>query len=125
RGVDRAALRIVAPLGVALVDLGQVEPAAEDGRDVAVPPGPLAGLVHVARDAGVALEIPVDVALRLAALDAELAREAERGHAIDEAEVDRLRGAALIGRDVRERHVEHLRGRRAVDVLTLSERGEE
>ena len=53
--------------------------------------------LHVLGDARVALEIPVDELLRRAALDAELLREAERAHAVDEPEVDGLDVAALVG----------------------------
>src|SRR5690606_8211817 len=66
---------------------------------------------------GVALKVEIDIALRLAALDAELAREAEGRHPVDQAEIDRLRRAALIGRDVAERHAEDLRRGRAMDIL--------
>ena len=49
------------------------------------------------RDARIAREVLVDELLRRAALDVELLREAERAHAVDEPEVDRLDVAALVG----------------------------
>src|SRR3546814_8328849 len=58
----------------------------------------------------VAAEIQRDVILRLAARDTELARQPERTHAVHQAEVDRLGGAALIGADLRrsEEHTSEL-----------------
>src|SRR5690606_592414 len=55
RGVDGAALGVLAALGVAGIDVRQVEPAAEDGRDEALLAGKLPGLVHVALYAGITL----------------------------------------------------------------------
>ena len=46
-------------------------------------------------------------------------------HAVDDAEVDRLRLAAHVGRDLVERNVERDRRREAVDVLGLAERVDE
>ena len=77
--------------------------------------------------AGIALEVLVDELLRRAALDAELLREPERAHAVDQPEVDRLDVAPLVGRDLGQRHAEDLGRRRPVDVgafvKRLDERG--
>src|SRR5690606_3776531 len=121
-GIDRASLRVLAALRVALVDLRQIKPSPEYGRDVALGPRPLARLVHVALHAGIALEVEIDITLRLAALDAELTRQAERRHAVDQAEVDRLRGAALIGGGLVQRHAEDLGRGRAMDTLARGDR---
>jgi hypothetical protein len=55
------------------------------------------GIVHIGADAGEAFEIAVDEALRLGARDAQVARKAKAGNAVDHAEVDRLGLAADIG----------------------------
>ena len=55
------------------------------------------------------------------ALDAELLREPERAHPVDQSEVDGLDVAALVGRDVRERNAEDLGGGRPVDVRAFVE----
>jgi hypothetical protein len=56
-----------------VVDVGEIQPAAEQGLDIAVGARLAADAVHEAAHAGVAGEVQVDVLLRLAALDAELA----------------------------------------------------
>src|SRR5690606_12669924 len=66
-GVDRAALRVLAPLRVAVVDLGQVEPAPEQRFDVTRAARLHADVVHEPPHARVALEVQVDVFLRLVA----------------------------------------------------------
>ena len=121
RRVDRGALRGLLELLVARVDVRQIEPAAEHGLDVALRLGLRARLLHVALHAGIAREVQVDVFLRGAARDAELLGEAERAHAVDEAEVDRLGRAALVGGDLVERRAEHLGGGGLVDVLVAGE----
>ena len=121
RGVDRAALGVLSQLAVARPDLRQVQPAAEHGLDVALLPGERAGFVHVALHAGVAREVQLHVPLGLAALDAELAREPERRHSVDQSEVDGLRGTPLLGADLVRRHAEDLGSRRLVDVPVLGE----
>src|SRR5688572_22643906 len=83
---------IGALLRIAGVDVGQVQPAAEHGSDVAEPPRAVARRIHVAAHARVALEVAVDVSLGLAAFEAELLREPEGGHSIDQSEVDGLGG---------------------------------
>ncbi len=120
-GVDGGALGVLAPLRVARLDLGQVQAPAEHGLDVAALMGQAPGLLHVVVHAGVAPEVQVDVVLRLAARDAELARQPEGGHAVDQAEVDRLGGAALLVGDVLGAVAEHLGRGGAVDVAVLGE----
>ncbi len=81
----------------------------------------LAGLVHVAGHAGIAGEIPVDIELGGVAADAEVARQPERAHAVDEAEVDDLGVAALLGRDLQRRHAEDFGRSGAVHILAFAE----
>ena len=76
----------------------------------------LARALHVIAHAGVAAEVERDVVLRLAAPDPQLARQAERAHAVHQAEVDGLGGAALVGGDLLQLAAEHFRRRRLVDV---------
>src|SRR4029079_7497154 len=81
--------------------------------------------VEVLLDLRVAREVGVDEILRLPGRDVQLVREAERRHAVQHAEVDRLRGAALVGRQLTLGDVEHLRGRGAMDVRAALERLDE
>src|SRR5678816_817323 len=71
--------------------------------------------------AGIPREVALHVLLRGAALYAELAREPERRHAIDQAEIDYLRIAALFTAHLGRRHAEDFRGCRAMYVLAGSE----
>src|SRR4029079_16504750 len=99
-------LGVLPALGITGVDLRQVQPAAEYRSDVALAMSGGTRLFHVALHAGVALEVAVHVRLSFAALDTESTCEPERRHAVDQAEVDRLRGASLVGRHVGQLHAE-------------------
>jgi hypothetical protein len=122
-GVDGAALGVLAQSLVARLDLGQIQPPSEYGFHEARFARLARGLVHVALHAGIALEIKIDVFLRLAAPYAQLTREAERRHAVDQAEIDRLGGAPLIGGHLSSSGTpKHLGGGRLVDVAILGER---
>ena len=79
------------------------------------------GLVDESLHPRVAREIVVDVLLRLVARDAERLREAERAHAIDDAEVDDFGLAPRLGRHHQRRHVHHFRRRARVDVFAAAE----
>ncbi len=107
--------------GLPGVDVLQVQAPAEHRFDVTVlvrlPPG----AIHVGPHAGVAGEVAVDVALGLVAADAQLARQPESGHAIDEAEVDGLGGPALVSGHAGRFDAEHLGGGGLVDVLVSRE----
>src|SRR5690606_5888767 len=95
---------------------------AEYGLDVAALAGLLAGAVHERLHARVAFEVQVDVLLGAGAVDAELTAEAEGGHAVDQSEVDRLGGPALLVADLVEFGAEHLGRGRPVNVLAGGER---
>ena len=69
----------------------------------------------------IALEVAFDVARRLLARNAEVARESVVTQPVDDAEVDGLCAAALLPRHLRERYAEHLRRRACVDVLSRAE----
>jgi hypothetical protein len=84
-------------------------------------PGHFACFFHVAGNAGITGEVAFDVSLRRAAFEAELAGEAEGAHAVDQAEVDALGDAALVGADFERRHAEDFAGRGAVHILALGE----
>src|SRR6185503_10784000 len=96
RRVDGTALRILLQVAVARTDVREIEPPAEDGLDESAIARARARSLHVLANAGIATEVTPDVVLRGVALDAELAREPECRHAVDEPEIDRLRGAALV-----------------------------
>src|SRR3546814_4923900 len=65
------------------------------------------GAVHVITDARVALEVGLDIGLRLALRNAELGRQTKGAHAIDDAEVDGFRRAAHHRVHAFDRRVEH------------------
>ena len=81
-------------LGVLGMDHRQVRLAPEQGLDIAGVLRMLDGFGHVGADAGEAREIQLDVARRLAAIDAEALRQPERGNAVDDRKVDRLGAGA-------------------------------
>ena len=104
---------------VAGFDFGQIQAAAEQGFDIALLARLFADVIHVIFDAGITGEIQVDIGLRLAARQAELLRQPERGHAVNQSEIDRLGGAAQFGGDLIGRHAEHFGGSRAMHILRL------
>ena len=59
-GIDGGAFSSGASVGVFVVDVGQVEAAAEQGFDKALGGGLFFGALHVFGDAGVAGEVAVD-----------------------------------------------------------------
>ena len=122
RRIDGGALRGRAARAVGRVDLGQPEPAAEHRLHEALALGLGARALHVARHARVSGEVAVDVELGRLALDVQVGRQPEGAHAVDQAEVDDLGGAPLIGRDLAHRHAEHLAGGGAMHVLAGVER---
>src|SRR5699024_5800070 len=71
--------------------------------------------------ARIAREITRDVVGGLVAADAEVARQAERAHAVHQAEVDGLGGAALVLADIVGLLAEHLGGGGATDVGAFAE----
>src|SRR3546814_7154443 len=82
----------------------------------------VAGALHEIAYARVAREVQRGVVLRLAATNAQVARQPERAHPVHQAEVDRLGSAALVGGHVLELEAEHFRGGGTVDVGTRRER---
>ena len=80
------------------------------------------GVVHVFLDAGILLEIAVDEPLRLAPRDPQVAGQAKAGNAVDHAEIDRLGLPSHVRRHLVQRHVEHFRCRRGVNVFAVAER---
>src|SRR6266480_914323 len=122
RRVDRGALGRLAAHRAAALHLRQPEAPAEHRFDVALRARAAARLVHVAFHPRIAGEIRLDVGLCRRALDAEVLRQAEARHAVDEPEVDNLRGAPLVGADLVERQAEYLRGSGAVHVVAALER---
>src|SRR5690606_416109 len=109
-------------LGTA-ADVFQVQAAAEHGLHVALFARLHPRAVHEVAHAGIAREVQRDVVLRLAPADAQVARQAERAHAVHQAEVDRLGGAAFVAADLVDRAPEHFRRGGAVDVGTGLEGG--
>src|SRR5688572_9651088 len=81
----------------------------------------LPSAIHVVAHARIAREVQRDVVLRIAAADAKLLDQAERAHAVHQAEIDRLRRAALLARDGVRCQAEHLGRRGAMHVLATAE----
>src|SRR5690606_14202128 len=121
RRVDRGAFGTLAHGLVLRMDLRQVQAAAEQGLDVTLVRSLDAGVFHVAQHARVAGEVAVDTVLGLLAIDTDRLGQAEGAHAVDQAEVDRLGTAPLVGGDLLQRYAEHLGGGGAVHVQTLAE----
>ena len=90
--------------------------AAEDRLDIALLARMQLRAVHIFADAGEAFEIGVDVVGRLVARDAEAARQAECGNAVDDPEIDRLRVAPDHRVHALDRNAEHLGCRHRVNI---------
>ena len=99
--------------------------AAEHRRDIARLMRLGDDLVHEGAHARIALEVAADVVARFLARDVQVARESEVADAVDDAEVDGLRVAAQLGRDLIQGDAEDLGGRARVDVLAALERIDE
>ncbi len=121
RRVDCGALGALAAAGIRRPDFRQPEAAAEYGLDIALVARAGTGLFHVAGDARIAREVAVHVGLRRGAVDADLFRQAEGAHAVDQAEVDRLGGTALLAGHLDRRQAEDFAGGGAMHVLALGE----
>ena len=122
--VDGAALGVLPTLEISGIDLRQVQAAAENRGHEALVPGALPRIVHVALDARVPGEIEIHVLLsfRSTLFHAELSCQPEGGHAVDEAEIDRLCAAPLLRRDLIPGHLEDLGRRGPVDILAARKR---
>ena len=99
RRVYGAAFGVTAAAVVAGADIRKIQTPAEQRFHPALIVGQPAGVFHVFLDAGIAGEVVVYVFLRFGAAYAELPRESERGHSIDEPEINRLGGPPLVGAD--------------------------
>ena len=120
-GVDGGALGHLAAPHVGRPDLGQPQPTAKHGLDVALFTSLGAGALHVGGHAGITREVAVNVGLCRATLDTQVGGQAEGAHAVDEPEVDHLGIAALLAVDLCNRHAEDFGCRGAVHVLTVGE----
>ena len=105
-------------------DFRNPEPTAEQRFDVAERGRGKPRFVHVALHPGEAVKVLLDVIGGHLAVQAELLREAEGAHPVDESEIDHLGHAALFRGHPLERHAENFRRGRAVDVLAAGERPE-
>ena len=79
---------------------------------------------HITLHALIAREVLVDVGLRHPAVEPEIAREPEFAHPVYESEVDHLRHAALVGRNVLHLASEDFRRGCAVNVFAARKGGE-
>ena len=119
RRIDRGAFGAGTARTVRRIDLRQPQAAAEHGLHVAARLGRQARFVHVLLHAREARKVAVDVVGRRRTLDLQVRRQPESAHAIDQAEVDHLGVAALLGLHLFRRNAEDLGGRGAVDVLAF------
>ena len=117
RRVHRHALGVRADVVVAVVEARNRADAPEDRLGAARRARFLEDRVEAGPDPREAVEVGRDELLRLRARDAELRREGERTHAVEDAEVDRLGAPPLIRRHGTGFDAENLRRCRAVDVL--------
>src|SRR5690606_6340614 len=109
RCVDGRPLRGLPTRTAAAGDFRQPQSASEDGLDITLFPRLDTGFVHIARHAGIASEVAVDIVLGGRALDAEVAGQPEGAHAVDQAEVDYLGDAPLVAVDGLRRRTEYFR----------------
>ncbi|KAG1323019.1 hypothetical protein G6F63_013160 [Rhizopus arrhizus] len=101
------------------MNIVQVQAAAEQGFHIALVAGLLAHPLHEVAHARVAAEVQRHVVLRLATVDAQVAGQAERAHAVHQAEVDRLGGTTFVRGHFLQRAPEHLGGGVTVHVGAL------
>ena len=114
--VDGVALGEGASGGVARVDVGQVAAASEQRGGIATFAGPFDTLGDEGADVGILLKILADERRRFAARDGELRGQAEGRDAVENAEVDALGHAPLVGGDIGNVEVEDAGGGGGVDV---------
>ena len=100
----------------------QIEPAAKYSFHIAGFARLAARFFHVTAHAGIAFKIKIHVFLRIAAGDAQLARQSESRHAVHETEIDRFGRATLIGADGVRRDAKHFRSGGLMNVEILGER---
>ena len=120
-GVDGGPLHEAAPGRILVGDPRHMAAPAEERRHIAAPPGAFLGAVHVIPDAGIFLEIGIDVDLGLALGNAELGGQAEGRDAVDDAEIDRLGLAPDHGIHALDGHAEDLARGQGMDVDTFPE----
>ena len=121
RRVHRHPLGVRAHVVVAVVEAGDGPHAPEDRLGAARRPRLREDRVEARADPREPVEVGGDELLRLGARHSELGGERERTHAVEHAEVDRLRAAPLIRGDGLRLDAEDLRRRGAVDVLAAPE----
>ena len=98
-----------------------MNPAAEQGFDIAVFARKLFRPLHVIANSGESLEILFDVGARLLARDAELVGEPKAGDAVHDSEIDRLRASSDLAWHAFDWHAEYFRGSHGVNVEPLGE----
>ena len=125
RGVDRHPFGRAGQLRVLAVQVWHIAAPALQRGHVPAHPGLDQDAVHVTLDPAVAGEILSDIRLRCLDGNPQGAGQTLRAHAIDNAEVDGLGLAALVGGHCGERHLKQFRRRAGVHVLSVLERLDE
>src|SRR5580704_14700553 len=119
--IDGGAFGESALLNVLGVDVGHGADAAEQSLDALGVARVVEGFVDEGADARVLFEVSVDELLGLSRLDPEILREPECGKAINDAEVDDLGLAAMVGGDHQWRDTEDLRRGEGMDIVAAPE----
>src|SRR5271165_973670 len=120
RSVNGGALGEAAQVPVLAEHVGERTDASEERGDLKLAARLLEGAVDELAHACVLFEVGVDEALGLFLVDADLLREPEGRESVDDAEVDGLGAAAVLGVNHKRRHAEDLRGGEGVDVVAAA-----
>src|SRR5512143_960941 len=121
RRVDRHPLRRLPQHLVPGFDVLQEPAASHDRQYISVFSGTCLQYINVFLDARIPIEIVIDIRLRLLSADPQFARQPERAHAVEDAEVDHLRPAPQLRGNGGRVHAEDGGRRRGVDVVPLTE----
>src|SRR3984885_9573484 len=120
RSVDGGAFGKASLICVPAVDVGDGADAAVEGFYFEVAAGFLERFVDEGADASVLFKIAGDEVFGFRGPDAEILRQSEGREAVDDAEVNDLGRASMLGRDHERRNPEDLRGSEGVDVVAAA-----
>ena len=104
------------------VDLGCMDLTTEQRLDISVLFGKGLGVIHIRPNSREAFKIAIDKALRLAARNAQVARQPKAGNSVNHAKIDRLGPASYVRRHLVERYVEHFGCCHRMDVQAIGKR---
>ena len=125
RRIHRHALGKGALHKVAAAERRKIAPSTVERRHIAACVRVCNRFIQKFTYAVIACKVALDVARRLLARNAEVAREPEVAQTVDDTEVDRLCTPPLLARHGIDRYAEHLRCRTRMNVLPAAERVDE